>query len=201
MSYGLVPPTSPPTDPPTSPPEPHKSWPRRHKIATILLSLGSLVVVLIVVGIIGAAVGTGKTAGVHINTTPSAAAPVAATPAAPAPAAAPNPQGNYSGSCDYTLSSSLYGNDHLIGEIDLTNTGNIGTITRVRITWPQEGYVPITARKTVHVPAGQSLPVRFHIAVSSQGNVITQLQSYQLSHNGTGCTYHAAIVSTFGSVH
>ena len=118
MSYGLVPPTSPPTDPPTSPPEPHKSWPRRHKIATILLSLGSLVVVLIVVGIIGAAVGTGKTAGVHINTTPSAAAPVAATPAAPAPAAAPNPQGNYSGSCDYTLSSSLFGNDHLIGEIE-----------------------------------------------------------------------------------
>jgi hypothetical protein len=196
MSY--APPTSPPTDPPTGPPR--RSWVLRHKIASVLLSLGSLFVLLIVVGIIGAAVGTGKTVGVNASTT-QAAAPVATTPPAPAPAAAPNPQGNYTGSCDYTLSSSLYGDDHLIGEVDLTNTGNIGTITRVRITWPQEGYAPITARKTAHVPAGQTIPVRFHIAVSSQGNVINQLQSYQLSHNGTGCTYHATITSTYGSVH
>ena len=37
----------------------------RHKVASVLLSLGSLVVLLIVVGIIGAAVGTGAGCSYH----------------------------------------------------------------------------------------------------------------------------------------
>lgn len=53
MSYGVVPPTS----PPISPPEPDKSWVLRHKVAAVLLSLGSLVVLLAVV-VIGAALST-----------------------------------------------------------------------------------------------------------------------------------------------
>ena len=199
MSY--APPTSPPTDPPAGPP--HKSWVLRHKVASVLLSLGSLVVLLIVVGIIGAAMGAGKPAGVNASTT-TPPAPAATTPPPAAVPAAPNPKGTYSGSCDYTLASGVYSNDHLVGEVDLTNTGNIGTVTKVRITWPQEGYAPITARKTVRLPAGQTIPVRFHVSAGSIGggsNVIDLLQSYQSSHNGTGCTYHAAIISTYGSAH
>jgi hypothetical protein len=155
MSYGLVPPTSPPNNPPTGPPAPHKSWVLRHKVASVLLSLGALVVILIVVGIIGAVAGRGKTADVHVNSTPPAAAPVVTTP--PAPAAAPNPQGNYNGSCDYTLGNSpATGTATLVGEVDLTNNGNIGTIVKVRMTWPQEGYPPITVRKTIPAPLPRS---------------------------------------------
>jgi len=57
VSYGVVSPTS----PPTSPPEPDKSWVLRHKVAAVLLSLGSLVVLLAVVGVIGAAMSTTTT--------------------------------------------------------------------------------------------------------------------------------------------
>jgi hypothetical protein len=53
VSYGVVPPTS----PPISPPEPGKSWVLRHKVAAVLLSLGSLVVLLAVI-VIGAALST-----------------------------------------------------------------------------------------------------------------------------------------------
>ena len=163
-----------------------------------------MVGVLVVLGIIGAIVGPPKsqpasrTQAAASTTAPAAAA----TSAAPTPAPVPSPNGTFQGSCDYTLTNNIYGNDHLIGEVDLTNTGNIGTVVRVRITWPQEGYAPITARKTVRTKPGTTTPVRFHIPVSSSGNVINQLQSWQLSHNDrTGCTYDAKVVRTFGSAH
>ena len=60
------------------------------------------------------------------------------------------------------LTNNIYGNDHLIGEVDLTNTGNIGTVVRVRITWPQEGYAPITARKTVRTKPGTTTHTAVH---------------------------------------
>ncbi len=116
-----------------------------------------------------------------------------------APAPVPSPDGTYSGSCDYTLtsdfSSSISG--HLIGEIDLENTGNVGTIDRVRITWPQEGFPPIVATRTVRTPAGASKTVRFHVAASS--NMIDELQSWQEHHNlRDGCHYRATITGTYG---
>ena len=122
------------------------------------------------------------------------------TPVTFTPAPTPSPNGTFTGSCDYTLSSDIYGNDHLIGEIDLHNNGNIGTVVKVRITWPQEGYAPIEAKRTVKTKPGEHLAVRFHIAVPSTGNVITQLQSWQEQHNfKKGCTYKATITSTYGS--
>jgi pimeloyl-ACP methyl ester carboxylesterase len=57
VSYGVAPPTS----PPTSPPEPDKSWVLRHQVAAVLLSLGSLAVLLAVVAVIGAATSTTTT--------------------------------------------------------------------------------------------------------------------------------------------
>jgi hypothetical protein len=130
------------------------------------------------------------------HTTPAVTAPPVS-----APPAAPNPEGKYQGSCDYTLSSNIYGKDHLIGEIDIHNTGNIGTIDHVRITWPQEGYAPIVATRTVRTKPGEHLAVRFHIPVSSSGNVITQLQSWQESHGmRNGCTYKVTETGTFGIV-
>lgn len=147
-----------------------------------------------------AACATTNTAHQDAASTTAPAAAATTAPPPPTPAPAPSPNGSYTGSCDYTLTSSLYGNDHLIGEVDLHNTGNIGTVVRVKITWPQEGYSPIAARKTVRTRAGATVAVRFHVPVSNTGNVIDQLQSWQLSHNDRpGCHYSATILRTFGS--
>ncbi len=116
-----------------------------------------------------------------------------------APAPVPSPDGTYSGSCDYTLSDSFSMSDAgtLIGEIDLENTGNVGTIDHVRITWPQEGFAPIVATRTVRAPAGASKTVRFHVTASQ--NVISELQSWQEHHNlRDGCHYRATITGTYG---
>ena len=129
--------------------------------------------------------------------------PFDTTPVTFTPAPTPSPDGKYTGSCDYTLSSNFSGTgyDHLIGEIDLHNTGNVGTVVNVRITWPQEGYAPIEAKRTVKTKPGEHLAVRFHIPVATSGNVITLLQSWQSNHNdNSGCTFKATITGTFGSV-
>lgn len=78
MSYGVVPPTGPPEQP--------KSWVLRHKVAAVLLSLGGLVVLLAVAGVIGAAMGTTNTphAGTAATTAPATTSQPSASPAPPA---------------------------------------------------------------------------------------------------------------------
>lgn len=87
----------------------------------------------------------------------------------------------------------------LTGEIDVNNTGNIGTVDKVKITWPQEGYGPIVMRRTVRVAAGASQAVSFHKNASQ--TVISNLQAWQTGHNyNDGCTYKVTMVNEFGSV-
>ncbi len=160
------------------------------------------IIAVIVIGILLAALGNTSQ---HNPGNASGNQPVTAQPVTsePAPVPTPDPKGTYVGSCDYTLTSDFSGNgyDHLIGEIDLHNTGNIGTVDKLRITWPQEGYPPIVAKRTVHSKPGEHLAARFHIAVPSSGNVITLLQSWQESHGmKDGCTYKVTITDTFGTV-
>src|SRR5262249_29058452 len=100
------------------------------------------------------------------------------------------------GSCDYLLSNSIYGTDHLVGEVDLHNTGNVGTDVKVRITWPQEGQAPVARLKHVRTEPGSRSVVRFKVKASTA--VIDSLQSWQLRHTGAGCTYHVTITGTFG---
>lgn len=129
----------------------------------------------------------------------SAPAPTTAAPTtAPPPTAAPD--GTYRGSCDYTLGSDpVGGTARAIGEVDLTNTGNVGTVVVVRITWPQEGYGPLVMTRTVRTAPGERKAVRFHRPLSQ--NQIDLLQSWQDAHNfRDGCTYKASIVKTWGSV-
>lgn len=125
-----------------------------------------------------------------------------ASPAAPAPA--PSPNGTYTGSGDYTLSPTLYGDNYLIGEVDVTNTGNVGIIARVKFTWPQEGYPPIVAHKTVRIRYGATKVVRFHVNVGnvSNSNVIDLLQSWQSGHGyANGYHWTATIIGTYGATH
>jgi hypothetical protein len=183
------------------PQPPRQSWPRRHWVLT---TLGAIVGLLLIAGVAGALTSTSSssTSGSSLaapSAPPASSGPPAATTA---PAPVPSPDGKYSGSCDYTLSDSFNGNDHLVGEIDAKNTGNIGVVLRTRITWPQEGTPPIVAHRTVKVAWGQKKVVRFSVPVSNSGNVIDLLQSWQEHHNfRDGCTYHAAIIRTFGEAH
>src|SRR5216683_3376861 len=161
----------PPPPPPLQFPPPKPRGRRRGCLAAAGI-LGGLILVIIIIAVAVAAISSGGKSGhpAAVGTTP---APAVATSQAPA---APNPSGTYSGSCDYTLSTSLYGADHLIGEVDVVNNGNIGTKDRVRITWPQEGYSPVAATRNVKTTPGQHLAVRFHLPASQ--TVISQLQSW-----------------------
>lgn len=115
-----------------------------------------------------------------------------ATPAGPPNA---DPSGTATGSCDYTLG--YPGLNHLVGEVDERNTGNVGIRVRVTITWPQEGTRPVRVHRTVKVAKGAMVVARFRKAVD--GTVIDQLQSWQERHsNSDGCTYKSVMVSTFG---
>lgn len=160
---------------------------------------GGLVLLLVLGGILTAAGVKTTTAG----TSPQPAASHAAshphtTSAAPA-AAAPNPSGTYNGSCDYTLGDDpVGGTARAIGEVDLHNNGNIGTKVHVRITWPQEGYAPITATRNLRTTPGERTAVRFHEPLPQ--TEIERLQSWQSNHGyKDGCTYKVVILGTFGA--
>jgi hypothetical protein len=179
--------------------QPRASWPRRHRVLTVL----GVLVVLLIVGSIANAVATGSKDGASNNAAggqPAAQAAVSSPTAQPSstPAPVPSPDGKYSGSCDYTLGSDPVGGTAVfVGEIDLTNTGNVGTIVRARITWPQEGYAPIAMKRTMRVPSGQKRAVRFHY--HADGNQVDLLQAWQSGHNfKDGCTYRATLTGTYG---
>jgi hypothetical protein len=71
---------------------------------------------------------------------------------------------------------------------------------RTKITWPQEGYAPITMKRTVRALFGQTKAVRFHYYAS--GNQVDLLQAWQTGHNyEDGRTYHASITGTYGRAH
>jgi hypothetical protein len=163
------------------------------------ITAGAIIGVIVLLIVIGVAIGAGKTAGTPVAGHTTSAQPAAQhTTAAPTPTeVAPNPSGTYSGSCDYTLGDSL-SSYHLIGEVDLHNDGNIGTKDHVVITWPQEGAQPVKASRNVRSDAGTRSVVRFKISASS--SVIDSLQSWQERHGyKDGCTYKVTMTGTFGT--
>lgn len=120
----------------------------------------------------------------------------AAPVANPVPAD-PSPAGTLSGSCDYTLGYPAA--DHFVGEVDLHNTGNIGTVVDVTIKWPQEGSPFVTMHRTVRTAAGSRTVVRFRKAVTE--TQVSLLQSWQERHGfKDGCKYDGNIINEFGSV-
>lgn len=115
------------------------------------------------------------------------------------PAPTPSPDGTFQGACDYTLGSDpVNGTAVATGDVTVTNTGNIGTIDKVSISWPQQGYSPLTMTKTVRVPVGGENDVQFHMPLTS--TQLDNLQNWQMGHTSDGCKYNASIIGTFGSV-
>lgn len=205
------PPWGPTGPPPGYQPEPqpgpvYQPPPRRkrHIVRWVLLGFAALVVVIVVAS--AASGGGGGGGGKHdaavapVTTAPSAQPSSNAAPptASGPPPAAPKPDGTYSGSCDYTLGSDPVGGTAVaVGEIDVKNTGNVGTKLRVKLTWPQEGYAPLSEVKHVKLGRGANKAVRFHLPLTS--TQLDNLQNYQSGHDfNDGCTYHSTITGTFG---
>lgn len=110
----------------------------------------------------------------------------------------PSPNGTYQGACDYTLGDNPVGGTAVAtGDVSVTNTGNIGTLVRVKITWPQQGYPSLAMTKKIRLNAGANQDVQFHMPLTY--DQISNLQNWQTGHNyQDGCTYKATIMHTFG---
>jgi hypothetical protein len=176
-----------------APPPRKRSWPRRHPVKTTLIAVAVLAAAFITLGAL--------TASGQPSTPGTVALPTPTHSPAPAPTPVPSEDGTFTGSCDYELGSDpVGGTAQAIGEVDVANTGNVATVVAVRITWPQEGYPPLTMRQHVRVPVGASVPDRFHRPLSY--TEITRLQSWQTNHaEADGCTYDGTILRHYGPVH
>jgi len=180
---------------------------KRHWVRWTLIG----VVVLAVAGGAGSAASGGKKHAATVAPKTSAAPAVHATPKpAPTtseapPAAIPDPAGTVTGTCAYELvfDNLEPGHDHmgdLNAEVDAENTGNVGIVLAVAVTYPQLGHTAISMRKNVRVPAGQTVTVPFtRPATTSE---ITRLQDWQSGHDySDGCTYKGTITDTYGPAH
>jgi hypothetical protein len=134
--------------------------------------------------------------------TDAAARPSTAAHSAPAYSPPPTAKatGKYVGSCDYTLNDN-FGSSvaaWATGDIEVRNTGNVGIVVRLRITWPQQGFPSLARHKTVKLAYGSRRDIQFHLPLNQ--NQISNLQNWQEGHNyASGCTYKATIVSNFGT--
>lgn len=168
-----------------------------------LLGAGAGLAGLVVGLLIGLAAG-GTTGG---NAKPASSLPTVsetATPPAPTntPAPVPSPNATGQGTCDVSLASGINGTNYLVSEVDVTNTGNVGVVIRVRVSWPQVGFAPIVRQKTVQVPFGQTVHANLSVPADPNGpDIVGNFQNYQLSHNGDPCSYDLTVVSTFGPAH
>jgi hypothetical protein len=110
-----------------------------------------------------------------------------------------NADGRYNGACDYTLGDFMSTPSVATGDIQVRNTGNVGLVMRLKITWPQQGYAPLSMSKTVKLATGASKDVQFHRTLSQAE--LDNLQNWQMGHMGSdGCTYHGNITGTYGPV-
>lgn len=184
------------------PPPPAKK--NRHWVRWTLIGVAAFVVAAVVGS---AASGGGKHPATVAAST--AVAPVVAAPSTPettteAPPPTPDPAGTVTGTCAYELSSDL--DDYethaadLDAEVDAENTGNVGIVLTVTVTYPQLAHPAIVMSKKVKVPYGQTVTVPFTRSINE--SQITRLQDWQTGHDfADGCTYRGSITDTYGPTH
>jgi hypothetical protein len=116
---------------------------------------------------------------------------------APEPGPTPEPDGTYTSSCDYVLGDFT---EHtktgfrFIAEAKLQNTGNIGTVLRVKAVWYLSGGGKVKRTKTVRLRPGHTKRAGFTVPVGSD-----EIDRYQaLGYGDDRCKVKAAMVDTFG---
>ncbi len=88
---------------------------------------------------------------------------------------APFEGGTYVGTCGKSA-----------GTVTVTNTGNVGERVLVKITWL--GHPPAVERRTVRLPFGGKMQVRFRLHASASVRKLLQ----------GGCEYSAVVIGVFG---
>ncbi|HVT97918.1 MAG TPA: hypothetical protein VHE33_10440 [Acidobacteriaceae bacterium] len=164
----------------------------RKFIAPVLIAAGAALVA-------GCQSSSSSTVAVQADTTRPSMAASASVPADTPQAVTPSTSGTYEGACAYTLGDNPAGGTAVAtGDIDVTNTGNIGEVIKLKISWPQQGFSPLTRTSTVRLAKGQEQDVQFNHPLTS--DQLDNLQNWQTSHGfKSGCTYNGTIVSTFGT--
>lgn len=160
------------------------------------------VVGLVVAGGLVAGCGEEGSADQDIRTVTVTAAAGATAPATepvvaePEPADDERPDGKYTFRCNYILgdfTSNTPSGYRFVADATVTNTGNVGTISRVTAIWDQVGTEAVKSTKTIRVKAGGKRKVGFTLPVSQE-----QIDLHQ-SADGE-CTVRSRIIDTFGPV-
>ena len=186
------------------PPQPPKRRRFRSKGWVITGSIAGGVLILAGVGL---AASGGTTPTTNTNPAPAASAPASPSQPSPPPVPLANASVHGSGNADYVIPSGIYDPVLLTGEVDLTNTGNVGEVVRVRMHWERTGFPDITQTRTVRVPWGTSVKVvQFNKNMGSfsgaGSNIIDEVQSYQEAHPDQAYgDFTLKILRTFGPVH
>lgn len=195
------PPGQPPIQPPDAggsapPPEPGRRRRRRWPIFTE--AAGAVVAVIVLVALMSSR-GT-STAGTPASTA-TAQAPLAAP--ATTPSALPDPHASGTGTCGVLLDPSLGSNDYLTAFVTVHNTGNVGEVVRVRVTWPQVGFADVVRHKSLRVPWHATRHVSLRVPTAALGydavGAFQDTPDYQ--HGNDPCSYRLTLVSTFGTAH
>lgn len=169
-----------------------------------LLKWGAIILGAFVLVSIGVAIGGGSSSTSNGNGKEIAKATVtssATSTSTPEPDpteppkihAVPDPKGSYNLNCDYVLgdfSESAQGYRFVAGG-RLRNTGNIGIVARVKVSWEQLGQPPVTSIKTVSIRRGHSKRVSFSLPATSD-----QIDLHQ-SADGN-CSTKVKIIDQFG---
>lgn len=187
------------------PPQPHPPAPKKRH--WLRWTIAGAVVLAAAGGVASggkkhaATVATHSTAAAAVNTP---AAPSSNVPPAIPDPAIPDPAGTVTGTCAYDLATDLSNYDthaaDLNAEVDVENTGNIGIVLTVTVTYPQLAHPGIVLSKKVRVVYGQTLTVSFTRPIGQ--SQITLLQDWQSGHDyDDGCTYKGTINDTYGTAH
>lgn len=204
MTYQPPPPMyNPPPTPPLMPaPRKRHHW-GRGVFIVVALFLGFITIVIATSGGTKKAGAPIATSAVAVPSTSQAAPATVADPTTEAPpVVVPSPDGTVTGTCAYELSADYTNYDvhagDLNADVEAANTGNIGIVVKVTVTFPQLGHTAIAMTKNVKVAHGATVTV--HFTRVATGSEIDRLQSWQLGHaDSDGCTYKGDVAKTFGA--
>jgi len=152
--------------------------------------LGMLSVTLVAGLIIGGVVGGSSETSEPVASTTTQSEPTEVVAEDPPPDLEPNPDAEYDLTCDYLLGDPDYS---FVAGGDVTNTGNIGVVAEVKVSWTLLGSDPVTTTKSIRLKPGKTKDVQISLPAS-----MDQIDAHQ-SADGD-CDVTAAMVDTFGDV-
>lgn len=111
------------------------------------------------------------------------------------PPPSPDPEGKYTSDCDYVLgdfTETMHGY-RFVADAKLHNTGNVGTVDKVKAVWFLAGGGKVVRSKTVRLHVHRSKRVGFTVPASQD-----QIDRYQSQSGYNNCKVRVTMIDTFG---